>query len=145
MSGFLNRLGHLPQHIESEAQIRLWVNALVWELDIDLASWAIGEQPRDSRGVAVLNPLESQVFERFFKEAKKMNLLYLELAIQEETRAKTINDKLWAERDIVSGCEESEDLVEKWAASEFELEEIWKMWRAGMYRPPCANSFSMKR
>jgi hypothetical protein len=137
MSEILNRLGHLPQHVESENQIRQWVNALVWELDIDLVLCSSGEEPRDSRGLAVFNPFESQVFTKFTREATKMNRLYLELAIHEETRAKAIDDRLWENRAMFPEDVRLDELACKWAESNFELEEIWEMWIAGVYQPPC--------
>jgi hypothetical protein len=83
-----DRLGHLPDDVCSREQVLMWINAMIWELDLP-AELILNEQtPEGFTRMSGFNWIEKRRFMSFLTQATSLDPAYLELAVRQEAMAK---------------------------------------------------------
>jgi hypothetical protein len=89
-----NRLGHLPDDVCSREQVLMWINAMIWELDLP-AELILNEQTAEGfTRMSGFNCIEKTRFMSFLAQATSLDPAYLQFVIRQEamTKRRRTND-----------------------------------------------------
>ena len=88
-----NRLGHLPDDVCSREHVLVWINAMIWELDLPVELILNDQTAEGFTRRSGFNWIEKSRFISFLTRASSLDLAYLELAIRQEAMAKRASDR----------------------------------------------------